>query len=185
MGNVELVSGELRLDDLSLPQIDLADIRRNATLLTREARLFHGTLRENLILGRPAATDDEIFSVLTLCGALEFVRKLPLGLEHVIMEGGLGLSGGQRQSLLLAVTLLRDPNIILLDEPTSFFDERTEKAFVEQLAQWAGERTMIIATHKAAVLNIVDRITVIGTGSWRWINPKQRFLSKRKPAGRW
>ncbi len=94
MGNVELVSGELRLDDLSLPQIDLADIRRNATLLTQEARLFHGTLRENLILGRPAATDDEIFSVLTLCGALEFVRKLPLGLEHVIMEGGLGLSGG-------------------------------------------------------------------------------------------
>ena len=154
MGNVELVSGELRLDDLSLPQIDLADIRRNATLLTQEARLFHGTLRENLILGRSAATDDEIFSVLTLCGALEFVRKLPLGLEHVIMEGGLGLSGGQRQSLLLARTLLRDPNIILLDEPTSFFDERTEKAFVEQLAQWAGERTMIIATHKAAVLNL-------------------------------
>lgn len=103
--------------------------------------------------------------MLTLCGALEFVRKLPLGLEHVIMEGGLGLSGGQRQSLLLAVTLLRDPNIILLDEPTSFFDERTEKAFVEQLAQWAGERTMIIATHKAAVLNIVDRIPVIQTAA--------------------
>lgn len=185
MGNVELVAGELRLDDLSLPQIDLADIRRNATLLTREARLFHGTLRENLILGRPAATDDEIFSVLTLCGALEFVRKLPLGLEHIVMEGGVGLSGGQRQSLLLARTLLRDPNIVLLDEPTSYFDERTEKAFVEQLALWAGERTMIIATHKAAVLNIVDRILVIQMDSWRWINLKPPSLNKRKPAARW
>ena len=183
MGNVELVSGELRLDDLSLPQIDLADIRRNATLLTQEARLFHGTLRENLILGRPAATDDEIFSVLTLCGALEFVRKLPLGLEHVIMEGGLGLSGGQRQSLLLAKTLLRDPNIILLDEPTSFFDERTEKAFVEQLAQWAGERTMIIATHKAAVLNIVDRILVIQDGQLALDKPKATVFEQEKARG--
>jgi ATP-binding cassette subfamily C protein LapB len=90
MGNVELVSGELRLDDLSLPQIDLADIRRNATLLTQEARLFHGTLRENLILGRPAATDDEIFSVLTLCGALEFVRKLPSVLNTSLWKAGWG-----------------------------------------------------------------------------------------------
>lgn len=123
--------------------------------------------------------------MLTLCGALEFVRKLPLGLEHIVMEGGVGLSGGQRQSLLLARTLLRDPNIVLLDEPTSYFDERTEKAFVEQLALWAGERTMIIATHKAAVLNIVDRILVIQMDSWRWINLKPPSLNKRKPAARW
>ncbi len=84
------------------------------------------------------ASDDELVKVLELCGALEFVNKLPMGLEHLVMEGGLGLSGGQRQSLLLARALIRDPNIILLDEPTSFFDERTEKAFVEQLARWAG-----------------------------------------------
>ncbi len=87
MGNVELTSGELRLDDLSLPQIDLADIRRNATLLTQEARLFHGTLRENVTLGRPMASDDELVKVLELCGALEFVNKLPMGLEHLVMEG--------------------------------------------------------------------------------------------------
>lgn len=72
------------------------------------------------------ASDDELVKVLELCGALEFVNKLPMGLEHLVMEGGLGLSGGQRQSLLLARALIRDPNIILLDEPTSFFDERTK-----------------------------------------------------------
>ncbi|STV75194.1 type I secretion protein [Klebsiella michiganensis] len=83
--------------------------------------------------------------------ALEFVRKLPLGLEHVIMEGGLGLSGGQRQSAAAgqdgccAIRTLS----CSMNRPR-FFDERTEKAFVEQLAQWAGDRTMIIATHKAA-----------------------------------
>ena len=132
MGNVELTSGELRLDDLSLPQIDLADIRRNATLLTQEARLFHGTLRENVTLG------------------------------------------------LLARALIRDPNIILLDEPTSFFDERTEKAFVEQLARWAGERTLIIATHKAAVLNIVDRILVIQDGQLALDKPKATVFEQEK-----
>ncbi len=94
MGNVELTSGELRLDDLSLPQIDLADIRRNATLLTQEARLFHGTLRENVTLGRPMASDDELVKVLELCGALEFVNKLPMGLEHLVMEEGLGFPAG-------------------------------------------------------------------------------------------
>ncbi len=180
MGNVELTSGELRLDDLSLPQIDLADIRRNATLLTQEARLFHGTLRENVTLGRPMASDDELVKVLELCGALEFVNKLPMGLEHLVMEGGLGLSGGQRQSLLLARALIRDPNIILLDEPTSFFDERTEKAFVEQLARWAGERTLIIATHKAAVLNIVDRILVIQDGQLALDKPKATVFEQEK-----
>lgn len=99
------------------------------------------------------------------------------------MEGGLGLSGGQRQSLLLARTLLRDPNIILLDEPTSFFDERTEKAFVEQLAQWAGDRTMIIATHKAAVLNIVDRILVIQDGQLALDKPKATVFEQEKARG--
>lgn len=183
MGNVELASGELRLDDLALPQIDLADIRRNATLLTQEARLFHGTLRENLTLGRPMASDDELVKVLELCGAMEFVSKLPMGLEHLVMEGGLGLSGGQRQSLLLARSLLRDPNIILLDEPTSFFDERTEKAFVEQLAHWVGERTLIIATHKAAVLSIVDRILVIQDGQLALDKPKATVFEQEKARG--
>lgn len=81
MGNVELASGELRLDDLALPQIDLADIRRNATLLTQEARLFHGTLRENLTLGRPMASDDELVKVLNCAGRWSSSVNCPWGLS--------------------------------------------------------------------------------------------------------
>ncbi|WP_241576084.1 type I secretion system permease/ATPase [Rosenbergiella collisarenosi] len=163
-GNLEKVSGQVRLDDLSLEHIDMADIRRNIGLLTQEARLFHGTIRDNLILGRPNSDDEEIFEVLAITGAIDFIRQLPLGLEHPIMEGGTGLSGGQRQSLLLSRTLLRDPNIVLLDEPTASFDEPSEKHFIERLEQWIGHRTLIIATHRAAILSLTERVIVLKEG---------------------
>ncbi len=101
-GGMDLVGGELRLDNLSLPHIDVADVRRNVGLLTQNARLFHGTLRENLTMGAAHATDEAIFAALTVSGGADFIRRLPLGLDHPVMEGGVGLSGGQRQSLLLA-----------------------------------------------------------------------------------
>ena len=129
------------------------------------------------------ASDDELVKVLELCGALEFVNKLPMGLEHLVMEGGLGLSGGQRQSL--RCWLERSSAIPILfcwmNPPHSLMN-RTEKAFVEQLARWAGERTLIIATHKAAVLNIVDRILVIQDGQLALISLKRRYLSKKARA---
>ena len=177
MGNVELTSGELRLDDLSLPQIDLADIRRNATLLTQEARLFHGTLREN-VTRRPMASDDELVKVLELCGALEFVNKLPMGLEHLVMEGGLGLSGGSGSHCCWLERSSAIPILFCWMNPPHSFDERTEKRLS---SSWpvGQENVLIIATHKAAVLNIVDRILVIQDGSWRWISLKRRYLSKK------
>ncbi|SQC64211.1 ATP-binding protein [Klebsiella pneumoniae] len=180
MGNVELTSGELRLDDLSLPQIDLADIRRNATLLTQEARLFHGTLRENVTLGRPMASDDELVKVLELCGALEFVNKLPMGLEHLVMEGGLGLSGGSGSHCCWLERSSAIPILFCwMNPPHSLMNEQ-KKAFVEQLARWAGERTLIIATHKAAVLNIVDRILVIQDGQLALDKPKATVFEQEK-----
>lgn len=178
VGNVDLVSGELRVDSLSLPHIDIDDIRRNTGLLTQDARMFHGTLRENLVLGRPQASDKDIFEVLDVCAVADFVKKLPLGLEHPIMEGGSGLSGGQRQAILLARTLLRDPNIVLLDEPTASLDEHTEKEFIERFSRWIGGRTLIIATHRAAILSLVDRVLVLKDGQLTMDTPKANLLNK-------
>lgn len=178
--NINLVSGEAWLDDLSLHQIDVSDIRRNSGLLTQEARLFHGTLRDNLLLARPSASDEDIINVLNLCGVMDFIRQLPQGLDYLVQEGGNGLSGGQRQALLLARTLLRDPSIVLLDEPTANFDEPSEKRFLHQLQHWACHRTLIIATHRPAVLEIVDRVIILSDGQLVADKPKQELQLKVK-----
>lgn len=177
VGGMELVEGELRLDNLSLAHIDMADVRRNVALITQHARLFFGTLRDNLTLGAPRANDAEIFAALDVCGAAGFVKKLALGLDHPVMEGGIGLSGGQRQSILLARMLLRDPNIVLLDEPTAFLDEHTEREFIQRLAGWLAGRTLVVATHRVAVLELVERVIVLQEGQLVMDAPKEQALS--------
>jgi ATP-binding cassette subfamily C protein LapB len=163
-GMLEPLSGEVLLDDLALHHIDPADVRRDVGILTQDSRLFHGTLRENLTMGAPHATGDEIFAALEMVGAVDFVRRLRDGLEHVVLEGGRGLSGGQRQTLLLARILLRQPAVILLDEPTAAMDETSERLFLDHFRTWSRDRTVIVATHRMRVLDLVDRIIVIDAG---------------------
>ncbi|MCE0848052.1 type I secretion system permease/ATPase [Buttiauxella sp. A2-C1_F] len=179
-GGVDLVSGDVRLDNLSMTQIDMADLRRNIGFLSQNARLFYGTLRENLILGAPHASDEAIFEVLEISGAGNFVKHLPKGLDHAIMEGGTGLSGGQRQSILLARMLLRSPNIVLLDEPTASLDDHTEREFIQRLGQWLGNRTLIVATHRVPMLELVERVLVLKEGQLVMDAPKAQALSNSR-----
>ncbi|HCM9340630.1 TPA: ATP-binding cassette domain-containing protein [Enterobacter kobei] len=179
-GGMDLAAGELRLDNLSLPHLDVADVRRNVGFMTQNARLFYGTLRENITLGMPRATDEEIFEALELTGAAGFVQKLPKGLDYPIMENGVGLSGGQRQSILLARMLLRDPNIVLMDEPTASLDEHTEREFIQRLGDWLGNRTLIVATHRVPVLELVERVVVLKEGMLVMDAPKAQALNNSR-----
>ncbi|KHF78790.1 Type I secretion system ATPase, LssB family LapB [Acinetobacter sp. neg1] len=170
--------GSIYLDDLDLSLIDPSDVRRDMGLLNQNAYLFYGTIRENLTLGAPLATDDDILRVLDVTGALSFIQEKKEGLEYLILEGGKGLSGGQRQAILLARLLIREPNILLLDEPTSAIDDVAEKQLIEHLKGWLAHRTLIVATHRRAVLELVDRIIVVKEGKIVMDGPKEEILNK-------
>lgn len=183
-GMIEPKSGIVSLDGISMAHIDPADIRRDIGLMSQNSSLFHGTIRENLILGAPMATDDDLLKVLNITGATEFIRKIPTGLDYVIAEGGIGLSGGQKQSLLLARTLLRNPHILLLDEPTASLDDVTERHLLQELSSWIKGKTFIVATHKMSIVNMVDRILVIDNGQIVLDDPKDIALAKLSGKGK-
>lgn len=170
--------GNIYLDGLDLSLIDPADIRRDTGLLNQSAHLFYGTIRENLTLGAPLASDDVLIQALKMTGAWSFVQDKKEGLDHLVLEGGLGFSGGQRQALLLSRLLIRQPNIVLLDEPTASIDDVAEKQFIDHLMNWMGHRTLIVATHRRAVLALVDRIIVMNEGKIVMDGPRDQILSQ-------
>lgn len=177
-GLLEAKSGVVTLDGVGMAHIDPADVRRDVGLMSQNATLFHGTIRENLMLGAPMARDDDMLKALNMTGALDFIHRLPSGLDYVITEGGGGLSGGQRQSLLLSRLLVRNPYVVLLDEPTASMDDTTEKQFINQLKPWVSDKTLIVATHKMSIVNMVDRIIVIDNGQIVLDGPKAEVLAK-------
>ncbi|MGX9740255.1 type I secretion system permease/ATPase [Pseudocitrobacter corydidari] len=175
-------TGTVSLDDISLPLLDVADVRRDMAFLSQNARLFFGSVRENITMGRPLASDDDIHRALAMSGALEFVRQQKNGLNYQILEGGFGLSGGQRQALLLARMLITQPNIVLMDEPTAWLDEISEQRLIGHLEQWIGRRTLVIATHRLAILHLVDRIIVLEKGNVVMDGPRDVILKLQHPA---
>ncbi|MDU4304928.1 MAG: HlyD family type I secretion periplasmic adaptor subunit, partial [Enterococcus faecalis] len=181
-GMQEPQQGSILLDDIALNHLDPADVRRDMQLLSQQARLFFGSVRDNILMGNPLATDDEIHQALVNSGALEFVRKQKMGLNTIINEGGTGLSGGQRQALLLARALITSPTILLLDEPTAWLDEMSEKQFIQHLHTWLGKRrTLVVATHRLPILDLVDRIIVLENGKVVMDGPDfSRFNSRLK-----
>ncbi|MDM1301401.1 type I secretion system permease/ATPase [Acinetobacter indicus] len=170
--------GKIKLDGVELGLIDPADVRRDMGLLNQNAHLFFGTVRENLTLGAPLANDDDILQALRITGALAFVQENKEGLDHLILEGGVGFSGGQKQALLLARLLLRQPNILLLDEPTAAIDDVSEKQLIDHLKMWLGHRTLVVATHRRAVLELVDRIIVVNDGKIVMDGPRDQILNQ-------
>ena len=172
------LQGKVKLDGIDLNLIDPADVRRDMSLLNQNSQLFYGSIRENLTLGAPLATDQQILEALQLTGALGFVQEKKEGLDHIILEGGVGFSGGQRQALLLSRLLIRQPRILLLDEPTAAIDDVSEKQLIDNLKTYLIGRTMVVATHRRAVLELVDRIIVVNDGKIVMDGPRDQILNQ-------
>lgn len=175
-GLATLQQGRILLSDTPMNLIDTADIRRDVGAVMQESSLFYGTLRENLLIGNPRASDEQILEAMRLSCADQLLLKQPHGLDLKLREGGHGLSGGQKQSLLLARMFLRSPSVLVLDEPTASLDEATELAIIERMKAWLGQRTLLVATHRYALLALVDRIIVVDGGRIVRDGPKAEIL---------
>ncbi len=170
--------GRVLVDGTDMTAIETADIRRDIGSYHQDAGLFVGTVRSNLQMGATGASDEDLLAALSIVGAGAQIFTEGQGLDMTVQEGGRGLSNGQRQALILARTLARAPRALVLDEPTGAMDESTERTFVANLRQWLGPRTLIVATHRYALLDIVDRVIVMDQGRIALDGPRAEVVQK-------
>ena len=163
-GLIEPGEGAILIDGVDLRQIDPSDVRRNIGVMLQETWLFSGTVKENLQMGFYEYDDAHILNIAKVSGVDDFVASHPQGYDMELKERGEGLSGGQRQSINLARALLHNPTLLILDEPTSSMDTATEKAVIERLKTWSGQRTLLMVTHRNTLLELADRVLVIDQG---------------------
>ena len=163
-GLYEPTEGAVLIDGIDVRQLDKTDLQHNVGVMLQDSWLFSGTVKENIQLGLLEYDDDHILSLAKISGVDDFVASNPKGYDFEIKERGVGLSGGQKQSINLARALLHDPKLLLLDEPTSSMDQGTEKKIVDNLQEYGKEKTMMIITHRNPILTMVDRVLVVENG---------------------
>jgi len=163
-GVISPTEGLVQLDNISISQFRPDDLRRHISFMMQNSALFSGTLKENLLLGNPDASDADIIRAAKITGVEAIANSLPNGYLTVLNEGGQKLSGGQKQAICVARTILNNSQVIFMDEPTSSMDNQTEASFIKNFQEWIGARTLIVATHKGQILQLVDRIVVLDNG---------------------
>ncbi len=176
-------SGEIRIDDLDINQIDPLDLRNNISYVNQSPTLFYGTLRDNIICSKPLATDEEILSVAKMSGLSTFINNHPQGFDINVGEGGERLSHGQRQSVAIARALLSDSQFVLLDEPTSAVDSAIEGILKESLAAFSKGKTLILVTHRKSLLDLVQNILIVSNGNLVNFGSKEKILKSSQKRG--
>jgi ATP-binding cassette subfamily C protein LapB len=177
--------GSIRIDGLELGHVSRQLLSQKIGYLQQDHRLFQGTLRENLLIGLPDPGDEVLFAAMTRTGMDRIVGSHPKGLERPIMEGGKGLSNGQKQLVAFTRLILCQPDIYLLDEPTATMDDMQERQCMAVLAEEANAgKSLIIVTHKPGTLALVNRIIVVAGSSIVLDGPRDAVLQQlqQRPA---
>ena len=164
------------IDDIDINQIDPADLRNHIGYLSQDIGLMSGSIRDNLVFKDPHIADERLIEVSKISGVDQFVNKLPMGFDTSVGEQGSWLSGGQRQSIALGRALLLDEPILILDEPTNSMDNTTEAIIRNNLFDYTREKTLILITHKAPMLDLVERLVVVDDGRIVMDGPKEKVL---------
>ena len=157
-------SGEVRISGEDLRGVNMASLRDNEALVEQDTFLFHDTIRDNLLIAKPDADQSQIEAACKAASIHDFILTLPKGYDTMVGELGDTLSGGERQRLGLARAFLHDSPFLLLDEPTSNLDSLNEAAILRSLANEHGKRTVILVSHRASTMGIVDRLISMNSG---------------------
>ena len=177
-------SGQILVDGIDINQIDPADLRKNIGYVSQDIMLFRGTVKDNIIFRASHASDGAMIRAAHVSGADEFIRRHPKGYEMPIGERGLGLSGGQRQSIGIARAFLLDSPIMLFDEPSNAMDQITEAKLLQNLKGALANKTSIIVTQKMVLLEIVERVIVIDHGRIVIDDKKEEAVKKLQGGGK-
>ena len=170
--------GSVLADGVDLRQIDPADLRRGIGYVPQDVFLFYGTVRDNIAMGAPYADDRMIVRAAKISGADDFISRHPAGYDLPVGERGESLSGGQRQTIAVARALMLDPQILILDEPTSGMDHSSEQALKRRLMDILPGKTLVLISHRASLLPLVDRVIVLDSGKVVADGPRDAVLRR-------
>jgi ATP-binding cassette, subfamily C, bacterial LapB len=164
------------IDGTDLRQIDPADVRRHIGCVLQDVLLFRGTIRDNIALGAPFADDRAVLRAAEIAGVADFIARHPQGFDLDVGERGERLSGGQRQAVAVARALLLDAPILVLDEPTSAMDNDAENRLKQRLGETLAGKTLVLVTHRASLLSLVERLIVLDGGRLLADGPRDEVL---------
>jgi len=156
--------GQLRIGGIDISHLDPRELRAHLAYVPQEIILLRGTLRENILLKSPNASQEDLINAAKISGLYELVQMHPMGFDLPIGEQGKGLSGGQRQSVAIARAVIAQPEILVFDELTSAMDNQSEQQVIENIKQFSRDRTLILSTHRTTLLSLVDRVIVMDEG---------------------
>jgi len=168
--------GSIKIDNHDISHMHPDDVRKHIGVVMQVPMLFSGTLKENLLMGNPDATDEQMIAAAKIANVDEIASNLPNGYETLITEGGKGLSGGQRQAICIARAFVGDPKIIIMDEPSSAMDSGSEQQLLKDLQTRLKDKTLILITHRGTLLSLVDRVVVFDSGRIVADGPKDKVL---------
>ena len=175
-------TGFVQLDGIDIQHLHPDDVRAHFGIVLQNSILFSGSLKENLLLGEPNASDEELLEVASISGLDRIASELPDGFETVLKENGFQLSGGQRQAVCIARSMIGNPAVILMDEPSSAMDSQSEQLFLSNLNSWLGNKTFVAVTHRGSLLNLVNRIIVMDAGKIVSDTTKEEFFARQAAA---
>ena len=174
--------GSVKIDNHDISHMHPDDVRKHIGVVMQTPMLFSGTLKENLLMGNPDATDEQMIAAAKIANVDEIASNLPDGYETMLTEGGKGLSGGQRQAICIARAFVGDPQIIIMDEPSSAMDSGSEQQLLKDLQTRLKDKTLILITHRGTLLSLVDRVVVFDSGRIVADGPKEKVLQAAQQA---